>query len=176
MNWASRHSLCMYRLTWARRTILTMASEVNLMKVYLRSRTPNGISGGLRPGTLPLSHRGFPQYLHLIRVSGAEIFCFFEATTPPPCSNSFRHYYGKRRSHHSWNIWTLLIFLTQQWNNHILVINSRPSFAHKIPYVHSIFVEPFTHEAIQFKFPPTWSCVSLTRPTTSSGWQLITFV
>ena len=26
------------------------------------------------------------------------------------------------------------------------------------------------------KFPPTWSCVSLPRPTTSSGWKLLTFV
>ena len=28
---------------------------------------------------------------------------------------------------------------------------------------------------IEFKFSPSWSCVSLPRPTTSSGWKLLTF-
>ena len=28
----------------------------------------------------------------------------------------------------------------------------------------------------QFKFSPIWSCVSLPRATTSSGWKLLTFV
>ena len=27
-----------------------------------------------------------------------------------------------------------------------------------------------------FKFQPTWSCVSLPRPTTSSGWKLLIFL
>ena len=30
--------------------------------------------------------------------------------------------------------------------------------------------------AKQFKFSPTWSCVSQQRPTTSSGWKLLIFV
>ena len=31
-------------------------------------------------------------------------------------------------------------------------------------------------KVIQFQFSPTWSCVSLPRPTTSSGWKLLIFV
>ena len=35
--------------------------------------------------------------------------------------------------------------------------------------------QPFTHQIIQFEFSPTWSCVSLTRSTTSSEWKLFRF-
>ena len=31
---------------------------------------------------------------------------------------------------------------------------------------------PFNRQIIQFEFPPTWSCVSLTRSTTSYEWKL----
>ena len=34
---------------------------------------------------------------------------------------------------------------------------------------------PFNRQIIQFKFSPTWSCVSLARSTASSGWKLFRF-
>ena len=34
---------------------------------------------------------------------------------------------------------------------------------------------PFNLQIIQFEFSPTWSCVSLTRSTTSSEWKLFRF-
>ena len=34
---------------------------------------------------------------------------------------------------------------------------------------------PFNRQIIQFEFSPTWSCVSLTRSTTSSEWKLFKF-
>ena len=34
---------------------------------------------------------------------------------------------------------------------------------------------PFNHQIIQSEFSPTWSCVSLTRSTTSSEWKLFRF-
>ena len=33
----------------------------------------------------------------------------------------------------------------------------------------------FTRQVILFEFSATWSCVSLPRTTTSSGWRLLTF-
>ena len=34
---------------------------------------------------------------------------------------------------------------------------------------------PFKRQIIQLEFSPTWSCVSLARPTTSSEWKLFRF-
>ena len=34
---------------------------------------------------------------------------------------------------------------------------------------------PFNRQIIQLEFSPTWSCVSLTRSTTSSEWKLFRF-
>ena len=34
---------------------------------------------------------------------------------------------------------------------------------------------PFSRQIIQLEFSPTWSCVSLTRSTTSSEWKLFRF-
>ena len=34
---------------------------------------------------------------------------------------------------------------------------------------------PFNRQIIQLEFSPTWSCVSLTRSTTSSDWKLLRF-
>ena len=36
-------------------------------------------------------------------------------------------------------------------------------------------VQPFHRQIIQFEFSHTWSCVSLTRSTTSSEWKLFRF-
>ena len=36
-------------------------------------------------------------------------------------------------------------------------------------------LEPFSRQIILLEFSPTWSCVSLTRSTTSSEWKLFKF-
>ena len=47
--------------------------------------------------------------------------------------------------------------------------------------IHNIIISPkillylFNRQIIQFEFSPTWSCVSLTRSTTSSEWKLFRF-
>ena len=60
------------------------------------------------------------------------------------------------------------------WN---WIFNSRK--AHDTPrstiQPQSLLYYPFNRQIIQFEFSPTWSCVSLTRCTTSSEWKLFRF-
>ena len=42
-------------------------------------------------------------------------------------------------------------------------------------YCNEMSVKPFNRQIIQFEFSPTWSCVSLTRSTTSSEWKVFIF-
>ena len=44
-----------------------------------------------------------------------------------------------------------------------------------IPRWQGCHIKPFNRQIIQFEFSPTWSCVSLTRSTTSSEWKLFIF-
>ena len=46
--------------------------------------------------------------------------------------------------------------------------------AYKIRYTIRC-ITTFNRQVIQFEFSPTWSCVSLTRSTTSSEWKLFRF-
>ena len=52
-------------------------------------------------------------------------------------------------------------------------------FARQCTWMYSgtptIAIKPFNRQIIQLEFSPTWSCVSLTRPTTSSEWKLFRF-
>ena len=51
--------------------------EMKEMTLPSRQRIQNSSPGSLRASTLPLDHRGSPQYW-ILRVSGEEAFCFFK--------------------------------------------------------------------------------------------------
>ena len=71
---------CTYRLNWARRT--SEDGEMIEMTLPSRHRIRNSSPGGLRPSTLPLGHRGPPQYW-LSHVDGEET-CFVSFKPPRP--------------------------------------------------------------------------------------------
>ena len=68
-----RSLLCTYRLNWARKP--PEDGEVSEMTLPFRYRIRNSNPGGLRPSTLPLSHKDSSQYW-VLRVDGEETFLF----------------------------------------------------------------------------------------------------
>ena len=68
-----RPPLCTYRLNWARRTSWGWWDDWD--DTVLQTQDSKFEPCGLRPSTLPLGHRGSPQY-YLSHVDGEETFLF----------------------------------------------------------------------------------------------------
>ena len=71
--------LCTYRLNWAWRTSWGWWDERD--NTVLRHRIRISNPGDLRPSTLLLGHRSFPQY-RVLRVDGEETFFSFKTQRP----------------------------------------------------------------------------------------------
>ena len=62
-------------------------------------------------------------------------------------------------------------YVTSSWWNMWIQIKS----IQNLKYLFSFLCSPFNRQIIQSEFSPTWSCVSLTRSTTSREWKLFRF-
>ena len=104
--------------------------------------------------------------------------CFPESYKPVKCHWNLILYGGSYRDYSNWEMYNSRNLNTFR-EMHEVYKSNYYTIIHYIDWklwftsIRVIFnILPFDRQIIQFEFSPTWSCVSLTRSTTSSEWKL----